>query len=246
MDLQQILSLTRKAVDEYRLIDQDDTIAVGLSGGKDSMTMLYALSILRNFYPKHFELQAITVDLGFQSSESREILQSFCDTLNVPFHFVETNIARVVFEDRKEKNPCALCAKLRKGALNRNALLLGCSKIAYAHHRDDLIETLLMSLVFEGRIHTFSPRTYLSRTNLTVIRPMIFLDENDIINFKNKYNLPVIENPCPENGKSRREWAKNMISQLNAENPGTRQNLFSAIINGQLDGWPERICRKRQ
>jgi len=246
MDLQQLLSVTRKAVDEYRLIDQGDTIAIGLSGGKDSMAMLYALSALRNFYPKQFDLKAITVDLGFENKNSREILQSFCNSMDVPFHFVETNIGHVVFEDRKEKNPCALCAKLRKGALNRNALLLGCNKIAYAHHRDDLIETFLMSLIFEGRIHTFSPYTYLSRTGLTVIRPMMFLEENDIVNFKNHYHLPVISNPCPENGNSRREWAKEKIRQLDSENPGTRQNLFAAVINGQLDGWPERICRKRQ
>ena len=183
MKLQRLLSLTRQAVDDYALIDSDDKIAVGISGGKDSLTLLYALHGLKRFYPKEFELSAITVDLGFENFDLSPV-RSLCSELSVPFTVVPTDIGKILFETRKESNPCALCAKMRKGALNETAKQMGCNKIAYAHHRDDLIETMLLSLIYEGRFYAFSPKTFLDRTELTVIRPMIYVSEADVIGFK--------------------------------------------------------------
>lgn len=242
MDLQLLLGLTRKAIDEYKLIDEGDKIAVGLSGGKDSLTLLYALKALQSFYPKHFDLMAITVDLGYDGTNFAP-LRAFCESLDVSFLLVDTNIAHVVFDERKEKNPCSLCATLRKGALNRNAVAAGCNKIAYAHHKDDIIETMLMALVFEGRLHSFSPRTELTRTGLTVIRPLMFADEKEVISFTRRYQLPVVKNMCPVDGFTKREWAKTLLKQLEDDCPTVRQNIFTAILNGQLDGWPQRFKR---
>ena len=174
MKLQRLLSLTRQAVDDYALIDSGDKIAVGISGGKDSLTLLYALHGLKRFYPNEFELSAITVDLGFENFDLSPV-RSLCSELSVPFTVVPTDIGKILFETRKESNPCALCAKMRKGALNETAKQMGCNKIAYAHHRDDLIETMLLSLIYEGRFYAFSPKTFLDRTELTVIRPMIYV-----------------------------------------------------------------------
>ena len=182
MNTQKLLSYTRKAVDEYRLIDAHDKIAVGISGGKDSLTLLTALHGLRRFYPSPFTLEAITVDLGNPGFDT-EGIQAYCNKLNVPYTCVKTEISRIIFEERKEKNPCSLCAKMRKGALNEAIKARGCNKVAYAHHKDDIIETLFMSLIYEGRINTFSPRTYLDRTDLTVIRPLLFVDEAEIASY---------------------------------------------------------------
>ena len=172
MELQKLLSYTRKAVDEYRKIEEGDHIAVGISGGKDSLTLLYALHGLKRFYPKKFELSAITVDLGFEDFDLSPI-QALCQELNIPYRIESSDIYEILFHVRKESNPCSLCAKMRKGALNQAIKEMGCNKIAYAHHKDDIIETMLLSLIFEGRFYSFSPKTYLDRTDLTVIRPMI-------------------------------------------------------------------------
>ena len=195
MKLQKLMSLVRKAIDQYQLIEEGDRIAIGISGGKDSLTLLYALGGLRRFYPKHFELQAITVSLGFPEFDLKPI-RALCEDLEVPYTVVDTQIGQIIFQDRKETNPCSLCAKMRKGAFNEKAKELACNKIAYAHHKDDVIETMLLSLIYEGRFYSFSPRTYLDRTDLTVIRPMIFVDEVDVIGFKNKYYLPVCNDFC--------------------------------------------------
>lgn len=244
MNSRLLLSMTRKAVDEYRMIEEGDKIAVGLSGGKDSLTLLYGLKGLQAFYPKHFELCAITVDLGFKNLDFGKI-EALCEELSIPLTIVRTTIGEVVFEDRQEKNPCALCAKLRKGALNRHALELNCNRIAYAHHKDDIIETMYMSLIFEGRIHTFSPVTYLDRSKLTVIRPLMFLTEPEILSFRNQMSLPVVKNPCPADGNTKREWAKQSLASLEKEFPGTKSRLFTAILNGHMEGWPERVTRRR-
>ena len=172
MTLQQVLSYTRRAVDDYGLIEDGDKIAIGISGGKDSLTLLYALHGLKRFYPKKFDIMAITVDLGFGNLEL-EPIKKICGELDVPYEIIQTEIADIIFQERKETNPCSLCAKMRKGALNEKAKELGCNKIAYAHHKDDIVETMLMSLLFEGRFHTFSPKTYLDRMELTVIRPLM-------------------------------------------------------------------------
>ena len=244
MKLQQLLSLTRKAVDEYQMIEEGDRIAVGISGGKDSLTLLYALHGLQRFYPNHFELEAITVDLGHPNF-NLEPIQALCKEMNIPYTIVKTEIAKIIFEERKESNPCSLCAKMRKGALNDAIKERGCNKVAYAHHKDDVVETMLLSLIYEGRFHCFSPRTYLDRMDLTVIRPLMFVDEADVIGFKNKYNLPVAKSPCPADGFTKREYAKNLLRQLNLENPGVKERMFSAILNGNMQGWPERIPHHR-
>ena len=245
MKLQQLMSLTRKAVDEYEMIEEGDRIAVGISGGKDSLTLLYALQGLQRFYPKHFELEAITVDLGHENFDLSGI-RTLCEELNVPYTVVETEIADIIFKERKESNPCSLCAKMRKGALNEAIKQRGCNKVAYAHHKDDVIETMLLSLIFEGRFHSFSPRTYLDRMDLTVIRPMMFVSEADVIGFQNKYRLPVAKSLCPADGHTKREYAKNLLRQLNLEFPGVKERMFSAIINGNIEGWPRRIPHTRQ
>jgi len=242
MKLQQLMSLTRKAIDEYQMIDRGDKIAVGISGGKDSLTMLYALHGLKRFYPKPFTMEAITVDLGHPGFDLSRI-QKLCEELDIPYTIVKTDIARIIFQERKESNPCSLCAKMRKGALNEAIKAAGCNKVAYAHHKDDIIETMLMSMLFEGRFHSFSPKTYLDRMNLTVIRPLMFVDETDVIGFNNKYDLPVEKSPCPADGYTKRQYAKELVKQLNEENPGARERMFTAIINGNISGWPDRIQR---
>lgn len=244
MKLQQLLSFTRKAVDEYQMIEEGDKIAVGISGGKDSLTMLYALHGLQRFYPKHFTIEAITVDLGHKGFDLQPIAE-LCRELGVPYTIVKTDIASIIFQERKESNPCSLCAKMRKGALNEKIKELGCNKVAYAHHKDDVVETMLLSLIYEGRFHSFSPRTYLDRMDLTVIRPLMFVEEADIIGFQNKYHLPVSKSPCPVDGYTKREYAKNLLRQINLENPGAKNRMFSAILNGNISGWPERIPHTR-
>lgn len=245
MKLQRLMSLVRKAVDEYQLIEEGDRIAVGISGGKDSLALLYALSGLRRYYPKHFELEAVTVSLGFENF-NLEPIRALCADLDVPYTVVETQIGEIIFQDRKEENPCSLCAKMRKGALNEKVKAMGCNKVAYAHHKDDVVETMLLSLIFEGRFYSFSPRTYLDRMDLTVIRPMIFVDEADVIGFQNKYYVPVTKNPCPADGKTKREYAKNLLAQLNRENPGVKERMFTAILSGNIHGWPPRQTRRRE
>ena len=244
MELQKLLSYTRKAVDEYRMIEEGDHIAVGISGGKDSLTLLYALHGLKRFYPKKFELSAITVDLGFEDFDLSPI-QALCQELNIPYRIESSDIYEILFDVRKESNPCSVCAKMRKGALNQAIKEMGCNKIAYAHHKDDIIETMLLSLIFEGRFYSFSPKTYLDRTDLTVIRPMMFVDEKDVIGFKNKYQLPVVKSKCPVDGYTKRQYVKELLRQLNHENPGVRERMFHAILDGNIEGWPERIIHPR-
>lgn len=236
MKLQQVLSLVRKAVEDYDMIQEGDKIAIGISGGKDSLTLLYAMHGLKRFYPRKFEIQAVTVDLGFQNLQLDRI-KELCRELEVAYTIVETDIARIVFEDRKEENPCSLCAKMRKGALNQAIKAAGCNKVAYAHHKDDVVETMLMSLIFEGRFHTFAPVTYLDRMKLTVIRPLLYMKEADVIGFVNKYQVPVVKSPCPADGHTKREYAKNLLRQLNLENPGVKERMFTAIQGGMMKGW---------
>lgn len=237
MKLQQLLSYTRRAVDDYQMIQEGDKIAVGVSGGKDSLALLYALAHLRIFYPNKFEIEAVTVDLGFGNQDFTKI-QKFCDDLKVNYTIEKTDIAEIVFESRKETNPCSLCAKMRKGALNDRMKALGCNKVAYGHHKDDMVETMLMSLIFEGRFHTFSPVTYLDRMDMTVIRPFMYLSEGEVQGFVREYELPVAKSACPVDGYTKREYAKNLVAQLNEEHPGAKNRMFRAIINGNMSGWP--------
>lgn len=235
MKLQQVLSYVRRAVDDYEMIEEGDRIAVGISGGKDSLTLLYALHGLRRFYPKHFEIHAVTVDLGFRNL-NLEGIKSLCKELDVEYTILETDIAQIIFQERKETNPCSLCAKMRKGALNQAMKQAGCGKVAYAHHKDDVVETLLMSLIYEGRFHTFAPVTFLDRTEITVIRPLIYMNEADVIGFVNKYSVPVVKSPCPADGYTKREYIKDLLRKLNQENPGVKERMFAAI-QSDIKGW---------
>lgn len=236
MQLQRLYSLTRKALDDYSMIQPGDRIAVGISGGKDSLTLLYALAGLRRFYPVPYELEAITVNIGFEGFDTAPIAK-LCEELGVHYTVVNTDIAEVVFDVRKESNPCSLCAKMRKGAFNDAAKALGCNKSAYAHHRDDVIETALMSLIYEGHFYCFAPVTYLDRMDITLIRPLLYVNEMDVIGFKKKYKLPVVKNPCPADGETKREYVKKLVKKLEKENPGFKDRMFHAITNGILPQW---------
>ena len=228
---EQISNYNKKVVEEMNsMIKENDKIAVGISGGKDSLTLLYALSHLRKFYPDKFDIVAVTVDLGFDNLNLEEI-REFCKKLGVEYQIIKTQIAEVVFQVRKESNPCSLCAKMRKGALNDAIKELGCNKVAYAHHKDDLLESMMMSFLFEGRIHTFAPVTYLDRSGLTVIRPLLFLYEGDVKGFVKEYNLPVVKSPCPVDGSTKRENVKNLIGEINHQYPGAKARMIRAVID---------------
>ena len=245
MQLQRLLSFTRRAVDDYQMIQSGDRIAIGISGGKDSLTLLYALKGLKRFYPNSFEIEALTVDLGYENL-NLDPIKKLCNQLDVNYTIIHTDIGRIIFEDRKEKNPCSLCAKMRKGAFNKKAKELGCNKIAYGHHKDDLVETMLLSLIYEGRFYSFSPVTYLDRMQLTLIRPLIYVNESDIIGFAHKYKLPVCKSPCPADGNTKREYAKKLAAQINRENPGAIDRMFTAILDENISGWPQRMQSQQQ
>ena len=231
MKLQQLMSFARRAIDDYSMISDGDHIAVGVSGGKDSLALLMTLNGLMRFYPKKFTIEAISVDLGFGNIDFTKI-DDFCKDLNIPYYIAKTDISQIVFDERKEKSPCSLCAKMRKGALYTMAKEHGCNKSAFGHHMDDIINTMLLSLIFEGRFYTFSPVTYLDRMDITLIRPLMYVEEADIIGFCNKNDVPVLKNPCPVDGETKRQYAKELSNRLNAENPGVKHRMFKAIING--------------
>ncbi len=231
MKLQKLMSLTRRAIDTYQMIEENDKIAIGISGGKDSLALLHAMHGLKRFYPKKFDIIAITVDLGFENVDFEKI-KELCASLDVPYFISKTDIAQIIFEDRKETNPCSLCAKMRKGSLNDLAKANGCNKIAYAHHKDDVVETMMMSLIYEGRFHTFSPVTYLDRMDLTVIRPLMYVREADVIGFANLYQLPVLKSPCPADGYTKRESTKDLLKQIDKDAPGVKERMFTAIEDG--------------
>ncbi|RXE60402.1 tRNA 2-thiocytidine biosynthesis TtcA family protein [Acetivibrio mesophilus] len=236
MKLQKLLGYTRKALDDYNMIDDGDKIAIGISGGKDSLTLLYALSHLRRFYPKKYDIEAITVRMGYKGMNFSPVRQ-LCRELGVNYTIVETEIAGILFSRRNETNPCSLCARMRKGAFNIKAKELGCNKEAYAHHYDDAVETMMMSLIYEGRFHCFSPVTYLDKSGITLIRPLIYVREADIKGFRNAYGLPVVKNLCPVDGYTKRQYIKELIKKLQSETPGLKERLFHAIQASNTDGW---------
>ena len=237
-NIKRVLSYTRRAVDDYEMIRDGDKIAVGVSAGKDSLTLLCALADLRRFYPKKFELCAITVDMGFDGMDFSPI-RKLCEELDVPYTVVPTQISKIIFDVRKEKNPCSLCAKMRRGALHTAAKELGCNTVALGHHFDDVVETFMLNLFFEGRIGCFQPVTYLSRTDLRLIRPMIYMPEKDVRYFARSANLPVVESPCPADKNTQREDMKQLLSRLERENKGLRYRIFGAIQRGEVDGFRE-------
>ena len=233
-----ILSYTRRAVDDYEMIREGDKIAVGVSAGKDSLALLCALADLRRFYPKKFELCAITVDMGFEGADFSAV-RALCEELEVPYTVVPTQISKIIFDVRKEKNPCSLCAKMRRGALHTAAKELGCNTVALGHHFDDVVETFMLNLFFEGRLGCFQPVTYLSRMDLRLIRPMIYMPEKDVRYFAKSANLPVMKSPCPADGNTQREDMKQLLAKLDRENKGLRYRIFGAIQKGEIDGFKE-------
>lgn len=236
MKLQKLYSYVRRALNDYNMIEEGDKIAIGISGGKDSLTLLYALAGIRKFYPVKFDLCAITVDLGWENADFSAI-KALCNDLNVEYHIEKTEIAKIVFDERKESNPCSLCAKMRKGTINDLLNEKGVNKIAYAHHKDDVVETMLLSLMYEGHFHTFAPVTHLDRAGVTIIRPLIYTHEADIISFSKKYKLPVMKSPCPVDGHTKREYAHNILKEMMKENPRVKNRMFSAIANSDIPGW---------
>ena len=237
-NIKRILSYVRRGVDDYSMIEEGDRIAVGVSAGKDSLTLLCALAKLRIFYPKKFELTAITVDMGFEGSDFSSIAK-LCEELDVPYHIIPTQISTVIFNVRKEKNPCSLCAKMRRGALYGAARELGFNKVALGHHFDDVVETFMLNLFFEGRLGCFQPVTYLSNTQITLIRPMLYMPEKDIKYFASKAELPVVKSLCPADGNTEREEMKKLLASLEKENKGLRYRIFGAIQRGNIDGFRE-------
>lgn len=225
--MQKLLSYIRRAVDDYKMIEENDHITVGVSGGKDSLALLCGLAKLRMFYPKPFKLSAVTLDMGFGMDFSP--VQKLCDELEVEYVLKKTDIAEIIFDIRKEASPCSLCAKMRRGALHDAALELGSHKVALGHHWDDALDTFMLSLVYEGRVNCFSPVTYLDRKDITLIRPMLYAPENFVIGFAKKHELPIVRNRCPEDKRTKREYVKNLIKTLEKENPGFKTRLFTAI-----------------
>jgi len=234
--IKRVLSYVRRAVDDYDMIREGDKIAVGVSAGKDSLTLLCAMADLQRFYPKRFELCAITVDMGFEGADFSEI-SALCERLGVPYHIIPTQISQVIFDVRKEKNPCSLCAKMRRGALNNAAKELGCTAVALGHHFDDAVETFMLNLFFEGRIGCFSPVTYLSRVGIKVIRPMLYMPEKDVRYFAKKVDLPVVKSSCPADGNTQREEMKQLITELDRKHDGLRYRIFGAMQRGEIDGF---------
>lgn len=230
MTMQKLLSKARKAIQDFDMIQENDKIAVGLSGGKDSLTLLHILKNYQRFSPQKFELIAITLNPGGVDNSP---LYKLCKDLDIEFHEVQTNIKEIVFDIRKEKNPCSLCANLRRGALNDTAKKLGCTKVALGHHKDDAIETFVMSLFYEGRVNCFSPKTYLDKQGITVIRPMVYIEEYMTKKATKEFKYPVIENPCPANGSTKRQDVKELLAQLNNTMPGVKRNIFGALNNSE-------------
>lgn len=233
MNLRKLYSQTRKALEDYQMISDGDKIAVGISGGKDSLALLYALAGLRKFYPQKFQIIAVTVDSGYGDFDLSGI-QALCDQLEVEYHILKTEISEIVKQKVQKGSYCSLCAKLRKGALNTFAKEQGCNKVAYAHHQDDLIETMLLSLMYEGQFFSFAPIMYYKEADISVIRPLIYIQEAEIRGFMKAYDLPCVKNPCPHDGKTRREYVKSLVRQLQKENPGVKDKMFHAILKGKI------------
>lgn len=234
--MQRILSLVRRCVEDYDMIQAGETVAVGVSGGKDSVLTLAALARLRDFYPKKFDVAAVTINAGTPGMDFSPIAD-LCRQLDVPYYLVDVPIYEIVFVHRQEKNPCSLCAKLRRGALSTELNRLGLHKIALGHHFDDAVETMLMSLIFEGRLGCFQPVTYLSRTDVMQIRPLLYVKERQVVNAAKRLELPIVENPCPANGETRRQEIKELIASLEGRYPDLKQKIFGAMQRYPLYGW---------
>jgi tRNA 2-thiocytidine biosynthesis protein TtcA len=238
-NIKRILSRVRAAIADYGMIQYGDRIAVGLSGGKDSLVLALALKRLSMFLPEKFEMLAICLDLGFDGADFAHI-GSFCEQNEIPLHIEKTHIARIVFDLQKPKSACALCSNLRRGALNNAAIALGCNKVALGHHMDDVIQTFYLSMLYEGKLSLFSPITHLTRTGITVIRPMIYVEEHEIATYIKNNRLVPMKNPCNMNGFSRRELVKNILSGLYKVNPAFKNNILNSIMDSEIDGWHKK------
>lgn len=234
--MQRMMGLMRRCIDDYRMIEPNDKIAVGVSGGKDSLTLLALLAALREYYPQPYDLTAITIDMGLPGMDFAPV-EDFCARLGVPYRRVSTQIGPIIFEYRKEKNPCSMCAKMRRGALNQALLEQGFHKVALGHHYDDAVETFLMSLLFEGRLSCFQPVTYLDRSGVTQIRPMLYLTESMMRNFAAEQQLPVVHNVCPSDKHTKRQEIKNLIVRLSATYPDLKNRVFGAMQRLPLPEW---------
>ncbi len=234
--MQLTMSRLRKAIDDYKMINQGEKVAVAISGGKDSALLLSAMKSLSRFHPSNFEVCAVFVDLGFGNIDIDGI-KAMCENLEVPLNIKHTEIGKIIFDYRKESNPCALCAKMRRGVIHDGAIEMGARKIALGHHMDDAIETFLLNLTFESRISCFQPVTYLSRKDVTTIRPMIYLSEREIKGAVNRLNIPTYKNPCPADGNTKRQDIKLIIENLSAQNPAIKKSIFGAIQRLGIDGW---------
>lgn len=236
--MKKLLSLTRAAVDKYNMIEAGDKIAVGVSGGKDSLALLYALAKLRDFYPKPFSLVAITLDYQFNGiAEDYTEIEALCKELKVKYIVRRTNLWEVIFETRKEKNPCSLCAKMRRGLLHDTAVANGCNKVALGHHLDDAAETFLMNLLNGGKIGCFSPVSYLSNKKLYLIRPLIFAYEKDVAAAARPENLPVVKSRCPMDKVSNRQNMKELLRSLEKDYPAVRKKIVGALERSHIDSW---------
>lgn len=237
--MKRIISCVRKAVEDYDMISEGDRVAVGISGGKDSLILLGALASLSRYYPKKFSVVGLTLDMGYDSDYSN--IKKYCESFGVEHIVKKTNIKEVIFDYRKEENPCSLCAKMRRGALNDFAIEQGCRKVALGHHNDDVLETFMLSLLYEGRINCFSPVTYLDRTGIYQIRPLIYVKERDIKGVVNRYDVPVLKSSCPVDGITKRQEVKDIIKYLdNTVNAGLKKRLFTAISNSGIDNWSKK------
>ena len=243
-NIKRVLSFVRRALDDYGMIEDSDKIAVGVSAGKDSLTLLCAMAEIRRFYPKKFDLLAITVDMGFEGMDFSPV-KSFCEELGVEYEIVPTQISKIIFDVRKEKNPCSMCSKMRRGALNQAILDLGIHKIALGHHYDDAVETFVMSLVYEGRISCFQPVTDLDRTGVIQIRPMLYVHEKTVENFAKRMELPVLKNRCQVDKHTKREEIKKLVYSLCQTYPDLKERIFGAMQRLPLPEWEPHGRYKR-
>lgn len=239
--MQRILSHMRKAIEDYNMIEENDKIAICLSGGKDSITLLHAFKNLQIFYPKKFEIIAISINPGFPHFDTK-LLEDICKKVDVPLFIENSRAQEIVFDIRKEKNPCSLCAKLRRGALNDAAMKLGCTKVALGHHKDDAVETFVMAMFYEGRVNCFSPKSYMEKYNLSIIRPMVYIDEYMIKKTVKDNGYPIIKNPCIADGHTKRQEVKELIKNLQGTFPNLKEKLFSSLNNSQqLFIWDKQV-----
>ena len=236
--MQKILGYLRKAIEHYNMIEEGDKIAVGLSGGKDSITLLMGLKSLQRFYPKHFDIIAVSINPGFEFFDTN-FLHEICNKLNVEYIEVNSHIKEIVFDIRNEKNPCSLCANLRRGMLNSAAIEYGCNKIALGHNEDDVLETFFLNMLYAGSLSTFSPVSYMDRTKITLIRPLVYASEKEIKKFIKRAGINVMPKNCPMDGVSKREYMKSLLYKFTIEIPNVRANLMGAIKRAEINGWKE-------